>query len=172
MQIEDLAVIVLDLNLGVPWPQDLIPEKPQWFVGRKWRVEYVFSVPGLTLEALALGNEVRGVWRYEVIAEEKDPASGEDLVTLRIAPERRGAAGYHFLATYRRRDLALLKARRFEGDHERPFELCRLPPLEQTVSRSEDGKSYERIFVQKPPSVPPPEPEEEALAGAEELIEE
>ncbi len=168
MQIEDLIAIVLDPGLGCPWPET-IPERPHWPVGRKWRVEYAFASPALTLEALALGGEVRGIWRYEVIANEQDPATGEETITLRVAPERRGAAGTHFLATYRARDLLLLKVRRFEGDEERPFELHRMPPLEQAVSRAEDGKSFERTFSMKPPSEAPGAlAEEAALAGAEE----
>jgi hypothetical protein len=170
MQIEDLAAIVLDPNLGATWPDGL--EKPQWTVGRKWRVEWTFTAPAIGLEALALGSEVRGVWRYEVIGEERDPSTNEEIVTLRVSPERRGAAGYHFLATYRKRDLALLRARRFEGDRERPFELRKLPPVDQSFQRAADGKTFERTFTMKPAAAPPAPAQEEAFAGAEELIEE
>lgn len=170
MQMEDLAAIVLDLNLGTPWP-DLIDKKPHWPVGRKWRMEFTFTTPAMPLQALALGNEVRGVWRYEVIAEEKDGESGEEILSLRVSPERRGAAGYHFVARYRKRDLQLLSVKRYEGDEERPFELKKLPPLDQGVSRSEDGKTYERTFEMKPPPAAPEVVEDAAFAGAEQIQE-
>lgn len=168
MQVEDLAAFVLDLNLGTPWPE-LIDRKPHWPVGRKWRVEYTFSTPAVTLEALAVGSEIRGVWRYEVVSEEKDEQTKEETVTLRVSPERRGAEGYHFLATYRKRDLMLLRVKRFQADQERPFTLKKLPPLDQGVSRSDDGKTFERKFEMKPPPVPPAPVEEEAafLKGGE-----
>lgn len=174
MQIEDLAAFVLDLNLGTPWPE-LIDKKPHWPVGRKWRVEYTFTTPAVPLQALALGNEMRGVWRYEVVSAEKDEQTGEDLVTLRVSPERRGKEGYHFLAVYRVRDLMLLRATRHEGDTQRPFELKKLPPLDQGVSRAEDGKTFERKFEMKPPPAPPAVVEEASPAfarGGAELIEE
>jgi hypothetical protein len=170
MQMEDLVAIVLDVNLGAPWPE-MIDKKPHWPVGRSWRVEYTFSSPAVPLQGLALGNEVRGVWRYEVIGEEKDEKTGDELVNLRVSPERRGAAGYHFIATYRRRDLQLLAVRRFEGDEERPFELKKLPPLDQGVSRSEDGRTFERSFEMKPPPAPPEVVEDAAFAGAETIPE-
>jgi hypothetical protein len=166
MQMEDLLAIVLDLNLGTPWPE-LIDKKPHWPVGRKWRMEYTFSSPAVPLQGLALGTEVRGVWRYEVIADAKDEQSGEEQVTLRVSPERRGAAGYHFIAVYRKRDLQLLHVKRYEGENERPFEMKKLPPLDQGVSRSEDGRSYERTFEMKPPPAPPTPLEDAAFAGAE-----
>jgi len=166
MQIEDLLTVVLDPNLGAPWP-DVIEKRLDWVVGRKWRVEYTFSAPGVPLHALAIGGEVRGVWRYEVVSEETD-AQGTDLVTLRISPERRGAAGYHFVAQYRKDTLLLLRAKRLEGDIERPFELRRLPPLEQEVRRSEDGTSYERRFSMKPPPTANIAPSaEESLVGGD-----
>jgi hypothetical protein len=149
MQIEDLLTVILDPNLGAPWPE-VIGRRPDWVVGRKWRVEYTFSAPGIPLHALAIGGEVRGIWRYEVIAEETDP-SGVDLLTLRITPERRGSAGHHFIAQYKKDTLLLVRARRYEGDMERPFELRRLPQLDQEVKRSEDGKSHERRFTMKAP---------------------
>ena len=137
MQIEDMMTVILDPNLGAPWP-DVIERRFDWVVGRKWRVEYTFSAPGISLSALALGGEARGIWRYEVIADEQNDR-GEEILTLRISPERRGPVGYHFIAQYRKSTLLLLRAKRYEGDIERPFELRRLPPLEQEVRRSEDG---------------------------------
>ena len=168
MQIEELLTVVLDPNLGAPWP-DVIEKRLDWVVGRKWRVEYTFSSPGVPLHALAIGAEVRGVWRYEVISEETD-ATGTALVTLRISPERRGAAGYHFIAQYRKDTLLLIRAKRYEGDIERPFELRRLPALDQEVRRSEDGKSYERSFSMKAPptaNIAPSAGEESLVGGAE-----
>jgi hypothetical protein len=167
MQIEELITVILDPNLGAPWP-DVIEKRLDWTVGRKWRVEYTFSAPGVPLHALAVGAEVRGVWRYEVIKDEVD-ASGAPIVTLRISPERRGAAGYHFIAQYRKDTLLLLRAKRYEGDIERPFELRRLPPLEQEVKRAEDGRSYERRFAMKAPPTQhlPAPPGEESLVGGE-----
>src|SRR5688572_1148234 len=167
MQIEDLATVILDPNLGAPWP-DVIEKRFDWVVGRKWRVEYTFSSPGVPLHALAIGSEVKGIWRYEVIAEETDP-QGQQLITLRVSPERRGSAGYHFIAQYRKDTLLLLRAKRYEGDMERPFELRRLPPLEQEVKKSEDGKTYERTFSMKPPptSAMAPSAEEDALVSGQ-----
>jgi len=167
MQIEDLLTIVLDPNLGAPWPE-VMGRRPDWTVGRRWRVEYAFTAPGLPLHGVALGDEVRGVWRYEVIAEEKDEA-GNDVVVLRISPERRGSAGYHFIAHYRKDTLLLLRARRYEGDMERPFELRRLPTLEQTIEKAPDGASFERRFSMKPPptgTLAPSADEEGLLAEA------
>ena len=165
MQIEDLLTVVLDPNLGAPWPE-VIGRRPDWVVGRKWRVEYTFSAPGIPLHAIAIGSDVRGVWRYEVIADDTDE-SGQELVTLRITPERRGSAGHHFIATYRKDTLLLLRAKRYEGDMERPFELRRLPQLDQEVKRSEDGKAHERKFSMKAPptSAMAPSADEDALVG-------
>ena len=170
MQIEDLAMIVLDPNLGCPWPE-LIDRRPKWDVGRKWRVEYSFSSPAIPLSALALGTEVRAVWRYEVIARDKQE-DGTETVTLRVSPERRGAAGYHFVARYRANDLLLLDVKRFEGDLELPFKLRKLPPLDQGVTRSEDGRTFVRTFEMKPPPKPVEvEAIEEYFEGAEEVLE-
>ena len=167
MQIEDLLTVILDPNLGAPWP-DTIPERPDWVVGRKWRVEYTFSAPGVPLHALAVGNDVRGVWRYEVIGEEADDR-GDAILTLRISPERRGSGGYHFIAQYKKETLLLVRAKRYEGDIERPFELRRLPQLDQEVRKLEDGRTYERKFSMKPPPTTAlaPSAGEDMLAGAE-----
>lgn len=168
MQIEDLITVILDPNLGTPWP-DTIAHKLDWVVGRKWRVEYTFNAPGVPLHALAVGNEVTGIWRYEVIAEEQNDR-GEDILTLRISPERRGPAGYHFIAQYRKDTLLLLRAKRYEGDIERPFEMRRLPALDQDIRKSEDGRAYERRFSMKAPptGVLAPSGEEASILAATE----
>jgi hypothetical protein len=170
MQIEDLVQIVLDPNLGVAWPKQ-IDFKLDWYKGRKWRVEYTFASPAVPIAALAVGNEVRGVWRYEVIdlgAQE----DGTETVTLRISPERRGFEGYHFIATYRRPSLMLLTAERFEGALKRPFSLRKLPPLEQAIKRSGDGCSFTRTFVSPQPKEVPAAAEEpdDNLEGEEDLF--
>ncbi len=171
MQVEDLLTVVLDPNLGTPWPETI--QRLDWVVGRRWRVEYTFAAPGVPLHALAVGSEVRGVWRYEVIAEEQNER-GEDILTLRISPERRGSAGYHFIAQYRKDTLLLLRAKRYEGDLERPFELRRLPPLDQDVRKSEDGRTFDRRFGMKAPPTGTlaPAAEEDMFAGAETAEEE
>lgn len=173
MQINDLVQIVLDPNLGAVWPSRQIDFELEWYKGRKWRVEYTFSSPAVPVAALAVGNEVRGVWRYEVLetVEEED---GTKKVTLRISPERRGFEGYHFIATYELPSLRLLTVERFEGAEKRPFELRRLPPLDQAVSKAPDGRSYTRSFVMKEQQeVPEGESEgegEEPIEGDEELF--
>src|SRR5437764_1601352 len=111
MQIEDLMTLILDPNLGAPWP-DVIEKRLDWKVGRKWRVEYTFTSPGVPLHALTIGTDVRGIWRYEVIGEEKHDRDGE-IVILRITPEKRGSAGYHFIAQYKKDTLLLLRAKRY-----------------------------------------------------------
>lgn len=171
MQIEDLMTVILDPNLGAPWPE-VIGKRYDWVIGRKWRVEYTFGAPGVPLHALAVGSDVRGIWRYEVIADEPND-KGEEIVTLRITPERRGSAGYHFIAQYRKDTLLLLRAKRYEGDIERPFELRRLPPLDQSVKKSEDGRTFERTFTMKtaPTSAIAPSADEGMFAGAESIEE-
>jgi len=174
MQIEDLIQIVLDPNLGTAWPSNQLDFELEWYLGRRWRVEYTFSSPAVPIAALAVGAEVRGTWRYEVV-ELTETEDGTRIVRLRISPERRGADGYHFIATYELPSLRFVGAERFEGELKRPFMLRRLPPLNQSVRAAPDGRSYERSFVMKEP--PPPEQgpadtdeEEGALEGEEDLF--
>ncbi|MFC1705678.1 hypothetical protein ACFL59_02515 [Planctomycetota bacterium] len=171
MEINDLVQIVLDPNLGVAWPSQLDFEF-DWHKGRKWRVEYAFSSPAVPVAALAVGNEVRGVWRYEVV-EVGDDAEGKPTVTLRISPERRGFEGYHFLVTYARSSLQILSTKRFEGPTRLPFELRPLPPLQQAVARLEDGRSFTRTFTMQEPKESPEagdEGEEESFEGQDEIF--
>ncbi|MHC4829701.1 MAG: hypothetical protein ACYTFT_05000 [Planctomycetota bacterium] len=175
MQINDLVQIVLDPNLGCPWPKNQLDFELEWYKGRKWRVEYTFASPAVPVAALAVGNQVRGVWRYEVIEIESDD-EGKESVTLRISPERRGFEGYHFIATYELPSLRLLTVERFEGQFKRPFDLQPLPPLDQAVSRAGDGRSVNRSFVMKEEPELPPEGEVSAdeaeleLEGEDELF--
>jgi hypothetical protein len=167
MQIQDLVHIVLDPNLGSVWPSNQLDFKLDWYKGRKWRVEYTFSSPAVPIAALSIGNQVSAVWRYEVV-EQTAQADGKEVVTLRVSPERRGTDGYHIIATYEMPSLRLLTAERFEGEQKRPLELRRLPPLDQSVARAPDGRSYSRSFVMKEePEVPPVAAQEAAEDGAE-----
>lgn len=173
MQIQDLIQIVLDPNLGAAWPKNQLDFELEWYKGRRWRVEYKFSSPAVPVLALAVGNECGGVWRYEVvdIGEQEADDSGEagkKIVTLRISPERRGADGYHLIARYEMPSLRLLSAERFEGEQKRPFELRRLPPLDQSLSADPDGRSYTRSFVMKEE---PDVPEGATVGGDEEVLE-
>jgi hypothetical protein len=176
MQLEQLLQVVMDPNLGRGWPREAGPV-PAWPVGARWRVEYTFTSPAVSASALALGNEVRAVWRYEVLAHES-AADGADTVVLRISPERAGGAGYHILATYDRRTLRLLDARRFAGDRELPLELIALPPLEEEVevAGGEDAAPgtvpvTRRFTMPEPPAAPELE-EIQASVNLGELLEE
>lgn len=173
MQINDLVHIVLDPNLGTVWPTNQIDFRLEWYKGRKWRVEYRFSSPAVPVAALAVGNEVGGIWRYEVV-DATTREDGQELATLRISPERRGAAGYHLIATYEVPSLRLIKVERFEGEQKRPLELRRLPPLDQAVIRDADGRSYLRSFLMKEepevPAVAEGDAAEEEVEGDEALF--
>ncbi len=194
MRIEELATIALDPFLGTPLGPEHRDRLPEWRPGRRWRVEFAFRAPAVPLHALALGDEVRSVWRFEVLREEV--RDREDAVVVRVSPERRGGAGYHFIAVYRKRDLVLLEAKRYQGEVERPFDLRKLPPLEVGVVKADPEKRFlERTLRTLPPAqqetpvaaagededeslaraayaeaeAPPPSPHPEELGGAEEV---
>jgi len=174
MQINDLIQIVLDPNLGTAWPRNQIDFELEWYKGRRWRVEYTFSSPAVPIAALAVGNQVGGVWRYEVVDIGEQPDDGKQIVTLRISPERRGADGFHVIAKYELPSLRFLGAERFQGEQRRPFELRHLPPLDQAVSRAPDGRSFARTFLMREepevPEVPGGAEADEELEGDEDLF--
>ncbi|RME73089.1 MAG: hypothetical protein D6776_07700 [Planctomycetota bacterium] len=168
MQIEQLLQIVLDPQLGRGWPAEAGPV-PRWPVGARWRVEYTFTPPALPASALALGSELRAIWRYEVV-EAQEREDGTPTVTLRISPERGAPPHYFVLATYDRRDLRLLEARRFEGERELPLFSLELPPLDETVElepgADEDAPPAavtRRFSLPEPPPGPEPEPLEPSV---------
>ena len=147
MRIENLLAFLLDPHFGGSWPPGpdgrAAPFRPTWKLGDTWRVEVTFRRP-----ALPLGQDVRGIWRYTVVGEEV--RDGVECFVVEVAQDRAGERKGYFRAAYRRSDLALIEATRYEGGEERRFDFKPWGGLQETCEWGPEGEGLVRRHTSLP----------------------